>query len=69
MLNKVLKEDEYVFLTKYYKSKLCDDILKTISEELNDKGNFYDIIEAYQNYKNKHFKKIEKKSESQFIDY
>ena len=36
-----------------YKSKISDDILKIISEELNAKGNFYDIIEAYLDYKNK----------------
>ena len=30
-----------------YKSKICDDILKTISEELNVKGNIYDKIEVY----------------------
>ena len=38
-----------------YKSKNCDDILKIISEELHDKGYFYDIIEEYLEYKNKHF--------------
>ena len=36
---------------QYYKSKSCDDILKNISEELNFKGNVYDIIEVYMNYK------------------
>ena len=40
---------------QYYKSKSCEDILKTISEELNVKGNVYDIIEAYMNYKKKTF--------------
>ena len=39
---------------QYYKSKICDDILKIISEELNVNGNIYDLIEAYLNYKNKH---------------
>ena len=43
-----------------YKSKICDDILKIIPEELNVKGNFYDIIESYLEYKNKHFKTYEK---------
>ena len=33
-------------LNQYYKSKICDDILKIISEELNVKGNIDDIIEA-----------------------
>ena len=31
---------------QYYKSKSCDDILKYISQELNVKGNVYDIIEG-----------------------
>ena len=39
---------------QYYKSKKGDDILKFISEELNGKGNVYDVIEGYMNYKNKH---------------
>ena len=54
---------------QYCKSKNCDDILKVISEELNVKGNIYDIIEAYLNYKNKYFKMYEKEYESQFNDY
>ena len=37
----------------YYKSKICDDIFKIISEELNVNGNIYDIIEAYLEHKNK----------------
>ena len=32
-------------------------------------GNFCDIIEAYLNYRNKRFKKIEKEYESKFNDY
>ena len=36
---------------QYYKSKICDDFLKIISEDLNVKGKIYDIIEAYLNYK------------------
>ena len=52
-----------------YKSKICDDILKIISEELNIKGNNYDKIEAYMEYKNKHFKKFEKEYENQITDY
>ena len=53
---------------QYYKSKICGDILKVISEELNVKGNFHDIIESYLNCRNKHFKLIEKDYESQFND-
>ena len=41
---------------QYYESKICDDILKILSEELIVKGNFYDIIEAYLNYNYKSFK-------------
>ena len=49
---------------QYYESKICDDILKFISEELNVTGNIYDIIEAYLNYKNKRFKIYEKEYEN-----
>ena len=54
---------------QYYKSKSCDDILKIISKELCVKGNDYDIIEAYMEYKNKHFKVFEKEYEDEFNDY
>ena len=40
---------------QYYKSKICDDFLKILSEEINVKENIYDIIEPYLNYKNRHF--------------
>ena len=53
----------------YYESKSCDDILKNKSEELNVRGNVYDIIEGYMNYKNKHYKIFEKEYESNFSDY
>ena len=66
---KALKEDEYVLLTNIRISKICDDILKVISEELNVKGKIYDIIEAYLNYNTKHFKVFEKECENQFKDY
>ena len=55
------KEGEYVLLINITNSKNCDDILKFISEELNVKGNFYDILETYISYKNIHFKTYEKK--------
>ena len=54
---------------QYYKSKICDDISNNSSEELNVKGNIYDIIAAYLNYKNKHFKIFENEHENQFNDY
>ena len=43
--------------------------MKILSEELNVKGNVYDKIEAYVNYKNKHHKFLEKEYESNFSDY
>ena len=42
---------------QYYESKICDEVLKITSEELNVEGNVYDKIEAFMNYK-----KIMKKS-------
>ena len=56
-----IKRGRVCAFNRYYESKAWDDILKLISEELNVKGNFYDNIEAYLKYKNKHFKRIEKK--------
>ena len=32
---------------QYYKSEICDDVLKILSEELKVEGDVYDIIEAY----------------------
>ena len=52
-----------------YKSKHCDNILKLINKELAVKGSVYDTIEAYAEYKNKHFKIFEKEYEDQFDDY
>ena len=54
---------------QYYKSKTCDDILRIITEELIVKGNLYDIIEAYLNFKNRLFKIFEKEYENQVNDY
>ena len=54
---------------QYYKSKICDDIEKNISEELNVEGNIYNNIETYLNYKNKHYKDYEEEFESKFNDY
>ena len=34
---------------QYYKPKICDDILKIISAELNVEGKIYDSIEVYLN--------------------
>ena len=41
---------------QYCTSKSLDDNLKIMSEELNVKGDVYDIIEEYMNYKNNPFK-------------
>ena len=54
---------------QHYKSKHCNDILKIINKELAVKGTVYDTIEAYMEYKNKHFKIFEKEYEDQFDDY
>ena len=54
---------------QYYKSKHCDDILKIINKELAVKGTVYNTIEAYMEYKNKHFKIFEKEYEDKFNDY
>ena len=53
-------------VNQYYKSKIYDDILRITSEELNVKGNFCDIIDAYLNYKNKNYKIFEKEYKNQF---
>ena len=54
---------------QYYKSKHCANILKIISKHLYVKGSVYDKIEAYMEYKNKHFKIFKKEYEHQFSDY
>ena len=54
---------------RYYKSKACDDILKINSEELKIKENLFEIIEAFLDYKNKHFKIIEKEYGKKYNDY
>ena len=56
-------------LSQYYKSKHCDDILKIINKELAVKRTVYDTIEAYREYKNKHFKIFEKEYENKFDDF
>ena len=54
---------------QYYKTKHFDDILEIINKELAVKGTVYDTIEAYMEYKNKHFKIFEKEYEDQFDDH
>ena len=53
---------------QYYKSKIWDDILNIISEELNVQGNIFDNIELYMDFKNEHYKIFEKEDENQFDD-
>ena len=48
---------------QYYKSKICDAVLKLLSEELKLKGKTYDIIEAYMKH-NKHLEIIKKEEKS-----
>ena len=55
-----IKDGRVCAFIQYYKSKHCDDILKIINKELAVKGNAYDTIEAYMEYKNKHFKIFQK---------
>ena len=54
---------------QYYRSKMCDDVLKILSDELNVKGNVYDIIEVYLKYKNHRLKLFKKEYESKFKGY
>ena len=54
---------------QYYKSKHSDDISEFINKHLSIKGTVYNTIEAYMEYKNKHFKIFEKEYEGQFNDY
>ena len=49
-----IKGGRVCVFNQYYISKICYDILKIISEELNVKGNICDIIEAYLEYKMEH---------------
>ena len=53
----------------YYESEICDCTLKILSDELNLKRNFSEVIEAYMNYRNKHLEIIEKEYEKKINDY
>ena len=68
-VRQIIKGGQVCAFNQYYKLKICEDILKIISEELNVKRNIYDITEAYLNDKNKQFKIFEKEHENQFSDY
>ena len=68
-LRQSLKGGRVCAFNQYYKSKICHDILKIISEELNVNGKIYDIIETYLEYKNKHLEIFKREYESKFNDY
>ena len=65
----IFKGGRVCAFNQYYKSKICDDIIRVIPGEINVKGNIYDNIEANLNSKNKYFKIYEKEYEYQFNDY
>ena len=54
---------------QFYRSKICDDVLKILSEELNVKGSVYDKNEAYMKYKNEYFNILKEEYESKFEEY
>ena len=68
-LRQSLREARVYAYNQYNRSKVCDYVLKTISEELNVKRNVHDFIEAYMKYKNKHYDMIKKEYESKFDDH
>ena len=63
-----IKRGRICSFNQHYKSKICGDVLKILSEELEGEGNAYDNIEAYVKFKNDHLKLIEEKYESKFDD-
>ena len=67
-LRQSIKGGRVCAFIQYYKSKLCEDILKK-TKELNVNGNKYDIIDALLKYIHKHFKVKEKEYQSKIDDY
>ena len=59
-----IKGGQVCAFNQYYRSKICDEVLEILSEEINVKGNIYDIIGAYMKYKNKHLKNIKEEYEN-----
>ena len=53
---------------QFLKSKICDNVLNIISEQVNVKENIYDFNEVYMDYKNEYFKISEKEYPNQFGD-
>ena len=69
LVRQSIKRGRVCAFNHYYKSKVCDDVLKVLSEELNVKGKVYDIKEAYMNYTNEQLKIIKDEYESKFNDH
>ena len=57
-IRQIIKGDRVCAFNEYYISKLCDDLLNILPEEIIFRGNVYDVIEAYLNYKNKYLEII-----------
>ena len=64
-----IKGDRVRGFNQYYESKICDSVLKMLSEEIDVKGFIFDNTEAYLYYKNKHLESFEKENESKFNEY
>ena len=64
-----IKGGRFCAFIQYYKSKVCDDVLKISWEGLNVKRNVFDNFEAYMKFKNEHLKIIKVENESKFNDY
>ena len=48
-----IKRSRCTAFNQYFKFKIADIFLKTISEEVNVKGNICEVIEAYDKYMSK----------------
>ena len=68
-VRQIIKGGRVCAFNQSYKSKICEDNIKFISEELDVKGNNCDIIEAYLIQRNRLFKILEKEYENNFNDY
>ena len=64
-----IKRGRVCSFNQKYSLKICDENLKILSEELNVKGNVYDIVEAYMKYRNHHLKIIKDEYEINFFEY
>ena len=64
-----IKRGRLCIFTQNYKSKICHDILKNISEEFYVEGKIFDIFEAYMIYKNNLWQNTKKEYGSKFDVY